>query len=199
MELDLDNPYAAPETKAQPAFILQANAPLAIVGDALFVPNGATLPALSVKSGLPIDGLPIVKTFHTSPSWLGFVAFISPPLALLLYYCLRRKVTISYYLEEKVRSRAKWATCICWLLFLGGIAALIQSFAQEDLLPLGLGLLLMVLAAAIYFAAARPIYSRRVERDHVLLAGIPADIMALLVVASGGNPAPVKVAAWPPL
>ncbi len=103
------NPYQAPPpvaTLAEPIPAQQIQKTAGVNGDQLVVTHNAVLPKVCFKTGQAATET-LVKKFTWVPPWLFLTILASPIIYIILFYIMRKQMTVTLPMSQQYASKRK--------------------------------------------------------------------------------------------
>jgi hypothetical protein len=147
---------------------------------------GSSLPTRCIKSNAPADAPALEKTYYYISPWWGLL--LVPLLALktvwlyaVIYFALRKKVTIYYHINEPVRiiSRIWKAACIAFLLLLADAVIVAALLDMPFLSAWIVGMGILVLLVGSHFTSPFTLRSGKRKGEFRLSGCSPEFVRAL--------------------
>jgi hypothetical protein len=123
-----------------------------VEGKALIVRAGAILPARCIRTNRPVDTDGITVTLQWITPWIILAFLAIRLLGLLLYFLLRKKCPVTYFLSEENRKITKNYRIVGGGAMAAGALLLILGFATQS--AIGIVGVLMFLVGVIMLAIA---------------------------------------------
>ncbi len=181
------NPYAPPRDDEPGA--AQAARGMLLLGNVLTVDRDGTLPPLCPFSGEPTTDIPTSHRLVWTPPWFLVVAFMSPLLAALLYFFVRRTARLHFALGASAQRRRRDAISLAVFGGLGAALSFILGAVAEFPWLLALGALLGVTALLLGMVRSRLYRISRIDPLKVQLYLRPeaAEAYARLLRSTPGS------------
>src|SRR5688572_6592154 len=178
------NPYAAPKS----ADLLSPNRnQISYDGKVLTIPKEFTFPPICLKSGAVTDlTSPRKRRLTWYPPLLLLLFVLNPLVFALVAIFFSKKGVIHFQLSQEIARKRRNVILRNWGLFslsimLGGAAAALRSGG------LGLAAIACLLLTIILSSvASRFLWSKKVDKTHIYLCGVPDDVARVLVNSADG-------------
>ena len=202
MSQDTHNPYTTPQAET----ILSPSAQVDprtfyVEGKLLVVSHGAELPNLCIKTGIELpDAKRKKKTLYWAhPAW-AFLLLTGLIIYLIVYLCIRKKVTFTYSLSKQAKRKTLGMVLACLFLTFGSLAASIFFFSAND--PTGnydmfgaAGIVLFIIGLIVTAMVSGPFRVKKHKDGWFYIVGAGKEFLRALEsnqAASNATPIPTQ-------
>lgn len=185
------NPYAAPnvaETYVGPAINTDWNGLWRDNKD-LVMHREARLPAICVKTGVPVTNGKVRRKLSWHTPWIALAILVNVLIYIILAVALTKRATIDIPLAPERIAQRKSRLLACWIAGFGSIIALlvcigviVEARNPSAVWMLGIFASIITLVVALVFGqvTARILRTTKITKTHIWLRGVHENILEQL-------------------
>jgi hypothetical protein len=140
------------------------------------------LPNRCIKCNAPAIKL-LSRTVEWYPRYVILVFILIRIVGLILYFCLRKRVTVYIGLCEDHINKRRFGVLAGVVTLLVGFVAFFGAIANENFGIIFLGLLLILAGIIVMVTVWRTITATRIEEPYVWVKGVHKDFLDTLPTA----------------
>jgi hypothetical protein len=177
------NPYAAPEVAAKGTLGVHGHESGCWQDGAdLVMSKDAELPDRCIKCNAPAEGYRLKRNLSWHSPWWFLLIFVSLLVYVIVALCIRKRATIWVGLCPEHRAARQRTIRNAWLFGAVTFCALIGSLlvfeAEYTGMLMGLGTVLVIVAACYGIIGARTVVVKRIDDRFVWLQKVPWEYQA---------------------